>query len=129
MNSKKTRAAYRIKQNNMAAEYTRPEVAFDSIFGNRVTKPFPILLPSGWSACPDRQFIDTKILIEIDGEYHRTMKQESKGAWRDKQLEAMGYRVLHIDAELLLVKKYHLYLRHKVEEFLKSDKPVDRVAA
>lgn len=39
-----------------------------------------------------------RICVEVDGEYHRTARQERKTAWRDAQLIANGYRVLHIDA-------------------------------
>ena len=77
---KRTAAASVISKNNVVADYTRPEVAFDVLFGNRVTKPLPLHVKeerSEWSLSPDRMFIGTGVFVQIDGPYHRTVRQEA----------------------------------------------------
>lgn len=125
---KRTAAAFVIDKNNTAAEFTRPEIIFDSLFGNRVMKPYPVPITDEdgkeWSFKPDRQFIGTsvlvEILVEIQGPYHRTKRQEQKTRWRNSQLLALGYRMLEIDTERLMVKKYHAQTVEQVEAFLKG---------
>jgi hypothetical protein len=128
---KRTAAAYKIDQNNVVAEYTRPEVAFDQIFGHRVTKPLPIEIVdderSKWTLSPDRHFLGTNVLVQIDGVYHRTRRQEQKSKWEDEALNERGFRVLHIDSGLLMVKKYEAHIRQGVEAFLQSKEPSKRL--
>lgn len=121
---KKTSAASVIDRNNTVAEFTRPEIAFDALFGNRVVKPLPIEIiddeRSKWSLSPDRMFIGTNVMVQIDGVYHRTRRQEQKSRWEDEALNEKGFRVLHIDSQLLMAKKYHPYVVDETESFLKN---------
>lgn len=131
---KRTAAASVIDRNNVVAEYTRPEIAFDSLFGHRVTKPLPIVVMededgSKHSLCPDRTFIGTNVLVAIDGPYHWTERQQAKIRRQDLALNGKGYRVLHIDTPLLMVKKHHEYVRQMVENFLALQTPSKRLAA
>ena len=120
-----------IDRNNVYAELTRPEVAFDSLFGHRVTKPLPVQIVDDegakWSISPDRTFIGTNVMVQIDGVYHRTRRQERKSAWEDRALNEKGLRVLHIDSELLMVKKYNNHVVAETEAFLKSTLPTKRI--
>lgn len=130
---KKTAASSVIDKNNTTAEYTRPEIAFDHMFGNRVVKPLPIQIVddegSKWTLRPDRQFVGTVVLVQIDGVYHRTRRQQKKSEWEDAALNENGFRVLHIDTELLMTKKYHPYVVDMTERFLKSSEPKRRLVA
>ena len=127
------RAAYRIKQNNLAAEYTAPEMAFAELFKGLVLKPPAIhtIAEDGgsWDFRPDFQFIDTNLLVEVQGKYHGTKKQERKTNWRNSQLLALGYRVLEIDAELLTAKKHHLHVLQCTNAFLKGDRAKEHLYA
>jgi very-short-patch-repair endonuclease len=123
LNRRKTKAAYRIAQNNTKAEDTAPERAFEELFAGKVIKPPPITITDPESVLiydfkPDFQFIGTNVLVEIDGPYHRTKIQQRKTEWRDSRLLAMGYRVLHIDTELLDVKEYHIEVAQCTAAFL-----------
>ena len=128
MNNRKTRAAYRINQRNISGEYTRPEIIFDSLFKHRVTKPLPIEVfdvskgIGGALFRPDRQFIGTKVLVHIQGKYHRTEIQRKHTQWQFSLLQSAGYRNLAIDADLLMTKKYHQYVIDCTEKFLTSTK-------
>ena len=129
---KKTAASFKIDQRNVSGEYTRPEIAFDAMFGNRVTKPLPLHVKderSEWSLSPDRMFIGTNVFVQIDGPYHRTVRQEQKSKWEDGLFNQNGFRVLHIDSGLLLPVQYRQYVRFEVEKFLKGTEPVRRLAA
>ena len=130
---KKTAAAFRIDQRNTVAESTRPELAFDGIFEKRVDKPNPVQIVddegSKWSISPDRTFVGTNVLVQVDGVYHRTRRQERKTKWEDMALNEKGFRVLHIDAELLMAQKWHPYVTQRVEAFLKGLNPTERIAA
>lgn len=130
------RAAYRIAQNNTKTEDTAPELAFEKLFEGRVIKPPRITIhslepfdesESIYLFKPDFQFIDTNLLVEIDGPYHRTPIQERKTRWRDSQLFAKGYRVLHIDSELLTTKRYNAETVAKVEAFLRGNRQVEHL--
>lgn len=126
----RTAAAYRIQQNNTVPEFTKPEMVFDSLFGHRVIKPLAIKIEDeGLSLSPDRHFVGTVVMVEIDGAYHNTERQRKKAEWRDRLLNERGFRVLHISAELLMTKKYHFYVTQKTEVFLESEKLVERLAA
>ncbi len=133
MNSRKTRAAYRIAQNNTKATDTAPELAFAELFKGRVIKPPPITLTAttipAWVFRPDFQFIDTNVLVEIDGIYHRTKIQERKTRWRDSELLARGYRVLHIDAELCMVANYWGDTIRKTESFISGHRLTEHLYA
>jgi hypothetical protein len=130
---KRTAAASVIDKNNIVAEFTRPEIAFDALFGNRVVQPLSIQIVdnegSRWTLRPDRQFVGTVVLVQIDGVYHRTRRQQKKSEWEDRALNEKGFRVLHIDAELLMVKRYHSDVVKVVESFLLSTQPVKRLPA
>jgi hypothetical protein len=126
------RAAYKIKQRNTKVENTAPEIEFGKLFAGLVIKPPSINIAIEgsqlfYSFNPDFQFIGTNLLVEIDGPYHRTKKQESKTRWRDSELFAKGYRVLHIDSELLMRKKYHEGMIDKVMAFKKGDRQVEHL--
>ena len=130
----KTAAASVISRNNTVAEYNRPELAFKGLFGVRVDKPSPIVVAededgSTHKLCPDFIFVGTNVLVAIDGPYHRTAYQQRKSKRQDEALNAKGFRVLHIDSELLMVKKYHCYVVAEVEAFLKVGLPSWRLAA
>ena len=130
---KRTAAASIIDTNNTVAEFTRPEIAFDKLFGNRVTQPLGIQIVDDegdrWTLRPDRQFIGTVVLVQIDGVYHRTRRQQKKSEWEDEALNEKGFHVLHIDTELLMTKRYHPYVVDMTEKFLKSVEPSRRLAA
>lgn len=130
---KRTAAASVIDANNTLGELTRPEVAFDRLFGNRVIRPGRVEIVddegSKWSLSPDRQFVGTVVLVQIDGVYHRTRRQQRKSEWEDRALNEKGFRVLHIDTELLMAKKYHPDVIKAVESFLLSAEPTRRLPA
>jgi hypothetical protein len=129
---KRTAAASVISKNNVVADYTRPEVAFDVLFGNRVTKPLPLHVKeerSEWSLSPDRMFIGTGVFVQIDGPYHRTVRQEAKSKWEDELFNQNGFRVLHIDSGLLMVKRHHPHVLKETEAFLRSDEKSRRLPA
>ncbi len=131
---KRTAAASVIDSRNTVAEFTRPEMAFDSIFGHRVTKPLPIVVAmdedgSEHKLTPDRMFIGTNVLVAIDGPYHFTEYQQRKTRRQDLALNAKGYRIIHVDSPLLMVEKYHDYVGQKVLYFLLLTRPSERVAA
>jgi len=130
---KRTAAASVISKNNVVADYTRPEVAFDVLFGNRVTKPLPIDITDDdrgkWTLSPDRQMIGTNVLVQIDGPYHHTTRQEQKSKWEDELFNQNGFRVLHIDSGLLMVKRYHPHVLKETEAFLRSDEKSRRLPA
>ncbi len=48
---------------------------------------------------PDFTFRDHKVLIEYQGEYHRTRAQWRKDMTRRSRLEAMGWKVMEINAD------------------------------
>lgn len=126
----RTAAAYRIQQNNTVPEFTKPERIFDSLFGDRVKQPNPIKIEDeGLSLCPDRHFVGTVVLVQIDGAYHDTHRQQKKDEWRDRLLNEKGFRVIHIAAALLMTKKFHGYVIQKTEAFLASDALVEKLAA
>ena len=127
------RAAYRIKQNNLAGEYTAPELAFADLFKGKVLKPPSVRVideeGNPWDFRPDFQFIDTNLLVEIQGRYHRTKKQEQKTRWRNSQLLALGYRVIEIDAELLTTKKHHPHVVRCTLTFLNGNRLTEHLYA
>jgi very-short-patch-repair endonuclease len=43
-----------------------------------------------------------KLVVEVDGGYHRTAPHRRADARRDRRLERAGYRVLRLPAELVL---------------------------
>lgn len=43
-----------------------------------------------------------KLIVEVDGGYHRTAPQRRADARRDRRLERAGFRVLRLPAELVL---------------------------
>jgi len=43
-----------------------------------------------------------KLVVEVDGGYHRTAAQRRADAHRDRRLERAGFRVLRLPAELVL---------------------------
>jgi very-short-patch-repair endonuclease len=43
-----------------------------------------------------------KLVVEVDGGYHRTAAQRRADARRDRRLECAGFRVLRLPAELVL---------------------------
>lgn len=61
-----------------------------------------------------------RICVEVDGEYHRTARQERKTAWRDAQLIANGYRVLHIDAAYTETKELQEQLKPLIQKAIKE---------
>jgi hypothetical protein len=130
---RKTAAASIIAQNNIAAEYTAPEMVFDRLFKGRVFKPPGITLTDEdgdkWTFSPDRQFIGTNVLVEIQGPYHRTKRQEQKTRWRNSELLAKGYRMLEIDTERLETKRYHAQTVAEVEAFLKGNRLTEHLFA
>jgi hypothetical protein len=70
-----------------------------------------------WTLRPDRQIKDTNIVVQLDGPYHRTKRQQQKHNWRDGAIIANGYRVLHIDTELLTVKRYWPFVKDEIAAF------------
>lgn len=130
---RKTRKAYVLYQRTKY-EDTRPEIIFDGIFGNRVFKPLPFQIMDLearkiYKVKPDRGFGGTNVLVEIDGPYHNTEIQQKKTKWRDNMIASYGHRIIHIDYQLLMDSKYHSYVVKGCEEFLASDKPIDRLVA
>ena len=127
----KTAAAMKIEENNDTAEYNRPERAFERLFHGRVTKPDPIHIVTRedfaesddeYDFKPDFQFIWTNVLVPIQGPYHRTKRQQSKDRWRNSCLLALNYRVIEIDTELIMTKRYNAEMVAKVEAFLKGNR-------
>jgi hypothetical protein len=127
----KTRANFRIKQN---IKYTdsSPEMALDSIceaLGLGLAKGKEIQAP-GFTLRPDRQIVDTNILLEADGRYHDSRIQNRKNDWRDDLLVKSGYRVLHIESELLVThglgnsRQFWPHVSTAISEFLLSDEAV-----
>ena len=84
---------------------------------------------SKWSLSPDRHFLNTNVLVQIDGVCHRTRRQEQKSKWEDELFNQNGFRVLHIDSGLLMVKRYHPHVLKETEAFLRSDEKSRRLPA
>jgi hypothetical protein len=72
---------------------------------------------------PDRAIAGTNILVEADGPYHESVIQRRKSAWRDAQLIASRFRVLHISGRLIQaenrgdLKAYWKYIAGEVNRF------------
>lgn len=139
MNRRKTRAAYRISQNAKGhVEDTRPELFFDQFAAYNfptfeVAKAIPVLLKDdeglNFIFRPDR-IVGGQVYVEIDGPYHRTPRQRVKTMWRDDLVVAHTQkRVLHIDSELLVAKKWWIYLAQKMVAFLLSKESVGHIYA
>jgi len=64
--------------------------------------------------------IERKIVIEIDGQWHKKKKQKEYDQRRDRALEAHGYKVLRLDT------KYQIGWLHLLADWLKFDLPLKR---
>lgn len=135
-NRRKTRAAFKIKQNEKLTN-TTPEIALNEIcskLGLTLIRSTEVQVP-GFTLRPDRRIADTDIILEADGPYHNTKIQGRKASWRDDLLVQSGYRVLHVESELLVChgledsKRFHPYVATAITEFLLSDEKVKYLRA
>jgi hypothetical protein len=131
-----TRASYNIKKNEKFSD-TSPEKALDSIcekLGLALIKGEEIQVP-GFTISPDRKIAGTNVLLEADGIYHDTKIQRRKSSWRDDALVASGYRVLHIESELLVCHglsdsdRFWPYVSVEIKKFIDSSEPTKYLRA
>lgn len=54
---------------------------------------------TGWNSRPDFSFPDVKLVIEYQGDYHRTRAQWRKDMTRRSRLEASGWYVMELNAD------------------------------
>ena len=117
-----------IPKKNVKLSDTSIEVALDRICneaGIKLVKGREVAVP-GFTISPDRQVLGTNILIECDGAYHETRIQIRKASWRDDLLVSAGYRVFHIESELLVTHnlgdsdRFHPYVAKALKEFIAS---------
>ena len=76
---------------------------------------------------PDLRY-DFNTIIETDGIYHDTPRQQSKTRWRDALLTRAGYRVIHIGSRLCDAT-WREYLRSELKKALESKEPIVRIEA
>jgi len=135
-NRRGTRASFKIKQNEKFTE-TSIEQALDQIcakLGLALVKGQQIQIP-GFTISPDRQVAGTNVLLEADGIYHDTKIQRRKSSWRDDALVQSGYRVLHVESELLVChglgnsEMFHEYVSKEIKKFFDSSEPVKYLRA
>lgn len=127
----KTRAAYRLAQNNTKAEDTSLEEALEDIFPGLLEKVEPIECKEGsetWMIRPDRRIKGTNVLLEADGGYHESRRETQKSHWRDGLLLARGYRIVHIPRQLLETQAYYGYVKQVVLSFVKGSRLVERMS-
>lgn len=111
MTSKNETGAWIAYKGNSKSALTAGETVVREIlgelgYGYRLQEPInlhPLIEgreePSLFTFTIDLFIPEHKICVEIDGIHHRTARQERKTAWRDAQLNANGFKVLHIDSE------------------------------
>lgn len=116
---------------NAKSELTEPETIVRGIlkelgYGFRLQEPIDVIVKLEGGMLSDKKtfvidlFIpEHKICVEVDGIHHRTARQERKAAWRDAQLIANGYKVLHIDAEWTETKERQNQLYFSLRDELK----------
>jgi hypothetical protein len=135
-NRRKTRAAFKIKQNTKY-ENTTPELALDEICGKLglvLISGKEIQVP-GFTLKVDRQVQDTDVVFEALGPHHFTDIQRQKTSWRTDLLVQSGLRVLLIESELLVChglqdsRRFHPYVAIAISEFLLSDEKVKYLRA
>ena len=126
-----------IPKKNIKLTDTSIEVALDEICkdaGIKLVKGAEVQVP-GFTISPDRQILGTNILLECDGTYHTTKIQIRKSRWRDDLLVQAGYRVLHIESELLVTHglgsstQFHPYVLAQLKSFIASSEAIQYVRA
>ena len=126
-----------IPEKNVKLSDTSIEVALDRICneaGIKLVKGREVAVP-GFTISPDRQVLGTNILIECDGTYHTTQIQRRKSSWRDDLLIQAGYRIFHIESELLVTHglgdtdQFHPYVLKALNEFIASNEKVHYLRA
>jgi hypothetical protein len=80
---------------------------------------------TGWEARPDFTYAAQRLVIEYQGDYHRSRAQWRKDMTRRSRLEARGWYVMEINADDLadpgeLTERIHSVLRRRSVEFAAS---------
>lgn len=145
----KTRKAYRIKQRAKYSE-TKPELIVFGILDtlrvshtphhpivvegftfdpDTIVEPFGIALEESKNA--GKIIVESKrpTVIEVDGPYHRTRRQQQKTKWRDSLLNKAGYRIIHIPSELTETQKLRDYLKGELKKAIESESLVVNIVA
>ena len=125
----KSRAAAKIAQRTQYAFTAPAQLVRKEIialgYGCRIEEPIPngnmggsqwVKANHGFTA--DLYIPEHRIIIEVDGIYHLTKKQEAKAAWRDGLLIANGYKVVHVDAYYTGNAEWLSKLRVRLSEVL-----------
>ena len=132
---RKTRAAYRIRQ-NLVLENTAPERFVQKILDElqivyRLGETVNIFDGFAWWISHPDALIESrpcKVIIEVDGPYHQTKIQARKTRWRNAALNEKSYRVVHIPSELCC-SKFRDYLVSELVKALASPDMVVNIVA
>lgn len=128
----KNKVGYWIKRKgNEKFEDTKPEQFVSGIL-DRLGIPYGDHIShwiDGYTITGDFELMNPpKVLIEVDGDYHRTEKQESKTRWRDGEVNSRGFHIIHIDSRLC-VPKWEKYLSAALQQAIRNGNPVERIYA
>jgi len=96
----KTEALLAERAHALRAKPTRSEhTLWEALRCNRLGVAFRRQVPVGGKYIADFMAPSLKLIIEVDGCSHNQRK--TADARRDRNLRRLGYRVLHLDAELV----------------------------
>lgn len=87
----------------------------DSAFGKRVKVQRPFVI-NGKIYFADICIKSKKLIIEVDGGYHKLIEQKEKDDIRDKAFESIGYRTIRITNEQTMDKKFMQSLIQEIKD-------------
>lgn len=91
-----------------------------SAFGKRVKRQKPFVI-NGKSYFADIYIKSMKLIIEVDGGYHKLLEQKEKDEIRDKSFESIGYKTIRVTNEQAHDKEFMKGFIQKIKE-LKNGK-------
>ena len=76
------------------------QLLWSALAGRRLGTSFRRQVPVGGRFIADFLAPAARLVVEVDGGYHERAKRADER--RDRALQRIGYRVLHVDAELVV---------------------------